>query len=292
MEPMALGSIPSSPSSPKPNSNYLPSFLIGDNQLISPNPISSLERNKSFSFNVPPGDNTIFRQKAFTEDLPEPAPTLAPSYDLNVSTQGPPKQSLFDTIDSNNAVPSSAFSNITNNQILESSTITNDFSRGMNVSSTSMVRASSFSELDTTKESTDANVSSNLWVTVFGFSSNTTSLILTKFSTFGTIIDKKFPPQGNWIHLRYNSPLEVARALGFNGKMLSAGIMIGVMPYQQKLENKENKDALLYTSPIRARPLRHSFRSPQNFNTVVSPHSVPQKSTGFITKAVEYVFGW
>lgn len=70
---------------------------------------------------------------------------------------------------------------------------------------------------------------SNFWITVYGFPSSGTSIILSHFSQCGTIVDKKFAPQnGNWIHLRFASSLECEKALNYHERIIGNNLMIGV----------------------------------------------------------------
>lgn len=68
------------------------------------------------------------------------------------------------------------------------------------------------------------------WVTIFGFPTSATSSILAQFARYGNIVDKQLPVQGNWMHLQYQTRVEVRRALGNNGKIFGGNTMIGVMP--------------------------------------------------------------
>ncbi|KAF5294083.1 hypothetical protein FQA39_LY13557 [Lamprigera yunnana] len=270
MEPMALGSAPSSPTT---HPNYLPAFLMGDQKLISPNPPLSPEIRKSF--NATSVDRSNLRQKLFSPGITESDRTpLQSSYDQDDIRPGPPKQSLFDTIDIKRGIDVSTFTT------------------PKNVSSPNVQRT--LNESVVMDESVNLNASTrelnrNLWVTVFGFPSSATSVILARLSNCGAIVDKQFPTQGNWVHLKFNSPTEASKALSLNGKLILSNIMIGVSPYFNK-NDKENTDTSLYKTPIRARSLRESFVSPQTSNTVILSENVPQKSTGLVTKAMEYVF--
>lgn len=81
--------------------------------------------------------------------------------------------------------------------------------------------------------------------------------------------------------------------------------MVGVIPKHKPsnpkiihFEDKENNtvcnDATstsVITSPNRARSLTQPYTLPRN-TEVLSPQNVPQRSTGLVTKAMEYVFGW
>ena len=47
------------------------------------------------------------------------------------------------------------------------------------------------------------------WVTVFGFPVASASYILTQFAQIGTIADQRMAGSGNWMHLKYQTPLQV-----------------------------------------------------------------------------------
>ncbi|KAF5303046.1 hypothetical protein FQR65_LT08375 [Abscondita terminalis] len=257
MEPMALGSAPSSPSSPTANPNYyLPSFLLGDNEPSS-TPTLPSEFRKNESYSTTPSDRSNLRQKLFSPRFSEsPMQSL---YDSNENKPGPPTQSLFDTIDVTRSV--------------NTASTKHNFGKSIN-------EDKPFEENESFAFLNDSFMGTcqNQWVTVYGFPTSAAN--------------KRFPAQGNWVHLKYNSSVEASKALSLNGKLISNNIMVGVCLYQNKGCDKENKDISYYKSPGRARSLRQSFVSPQASNTVVTPTSVPHKSNGLVTKAMEYVFGW
>lgn len=296
MEPMNLGSPPSSPASPNPN--YLPAFLMGDSQPASPSPAISPGRNKTPLLKHQSGYSntpTNLRQKLFNQSVNDfGAQTgMTPYSSPVVEKGGPPKQGLFDTMDSK---PKSPILNSTMQNFNEPpmfspndsiSRIGND---SINCSNNFNDSRLMFQNNPTFK----SDRVDTLWVTIFGFTPSTSSIVLAQLANCGNIVEKKYPTQGNWVHIKFSSPHEVVKALLLNGKLISNYIMVGVMPYYNKLENnKENHDnTTMYSSPIRARSLRTSFVVPQNSSTVLSPQNVPQKSTGIVTKAMEYVFGW
>lgn len=293
MEPMALGSPPS------PTNNYLPSFLMGDpasppmNQSMN---VVSPARNKTpnFSFSrTPGGDCKNMRQKLFKDN----AESSFNAYSGNNLEKGPPRESLFDTLASEKKaktpmlsstmhpmsehaafIPNDSFSRIGNESLNVSQNIGYDNNATMNGNETGYRMGQ--------KRTTT-------WVTVFGFPPSSASIALSHFTTCGHIVDKKFPTQSNYVHIKFSNSYEASKALTMNGKTIMNGIMIGVMLYYPD-ENKENLNAsaLDVTSPIRVRSLRHSFVSPPMNTSAVQSPNVPQKSTGLVTKAMEYVFGW
>ena len=51
--------------------------------------------------------------------------------------------------------------------------------------------------------------SSNNWVTVFGFPPSAASYILSQFSQCGNILQHHVPPNGNWMHLKFQTKYEI-----------------------------------------------------------------------------------
>lgn len=68
------------------------------------------------------------------------------------------------------------------------------------------------------------------WVTVFGFPPAAASAVLAQFSQLGHIVEHRFPGQGNWVNLCYQTRLDARRALSYNGKVLPSHVMVGVLP--------------------------------------------------------------
>jgi nuclear pore complex protein Nup53 len=66
-------------------------------------------------------------------------------------------------------------------------------------------------------------------VTIFGFPPSAASFILSQFSHYGSILEKRMPAKGNWMHVHYQTKLECRKALSNNGKVFGGTIMIGVM---------------------------------------------------------------
>lgn len=284
MEPMHLCSPPSSPSSPGANLNYLPPFLLGEAQ---PSPQIRGSGSSSFSRNISAQkyalssttEPTDLRQKLFNQSVTEMGYHSSYSPQHVIERHGPPKQGLFDTIESKRLGETTS-----NNSIGDLSGFNNSFSKvndSFNQTLNDSIRSNAKNEGNET-----------MWVTVFGFPPSALSVVLAHFANYCSIIDKKIPTQGNWVHLKLGSFNDVRKALSFNGKCISNTIMIGVMPYNNVSSNRENLDSSVLNQTSRARSLKQTAVSPTPFNAVISPQNVPQRSTGLVSKAMEYVFGW
>lgn len=139
----------------------------------------------------------------------------------------------------------------------------------------------------------DANQNSVFWVTVFGFSNEALSIILSHFSGVGTILEKVCS-SGNWIHIRYSSRGECEKALLYNGKIIGNNLMIGVTRCQdESLLEKENSIEVSRASSYKIRSLTQAaFKSAKMDHEVVPSIDDPKKSTGIVNKAMDLLFGW
>lgn len=250
------------------------------------------------------------RQKAMFGNVISPN---GPQIGSEGQSGGPPTRGLFDTLETSQSVAPytpSGGPNITNNQ---SRMLT-----GNNINKSMFLDNS-------------ANLSINepmqgllQWVTVFGFSPNALNAVLSHISSRVRIVDKRSAPhaQGNWIHLKCASEQDAHRALACNGNIVSGSTMIGVVPCTDEGvilgSDKENLSKLssgarCFSTPDRlnlgspdyasnfpptspriqnARPLAIGYNQHLSPQSVRSPQNVPQKSTGLVSKAMEYVFGW
>ncbi|KAL9979201.1 hypothetical protein ACROYT_G016830 [Oculina patagonica] len=147
------------------------------------------------------------------------------------------------------------------------------------------------------------------WVTVFGFPPAASSFVLQQFSQYGNIV-KSVASKGNWMHLQYQSKLQAKKALSKNGKVYGSDIMVGVMPCIEKgimqTSGKENIHTPLSSDrhettatsptsgkPVPVRPLTAAYQAARSDHQVVSNGvRTPQKDSNFVSKAMEYMFGW
>lgn len=168
------------------------------------------------------------------------------------------------------------------------------------------------------------------WITVFGFPQSATSYVLQEFSVYGQIIRHIPNPQGNWLHIQYQTKLQAQKALSKNGKILANSLMVGVMPCIDKRVmslNPQSNDSqfqlpatpgaqTIAKSPTnvnlktsaafgrnatkldRTQSLRSNVRplGPYNGNRAeresYDDSRLPKKNGNAISKAMEYMFGW
>ncbi|XP_077392876.1 nucleoporin NUP35 isoform X1 [Festucalex cinctus] len=138
------------------------------------------------------------------------------------------------------------------------------------------------------------------WVTVFGFPPASASYILLQFAQYGNILKHTMASPGNWMHLQYQSRLQARNALSKNGKVFGDTIMVGVKPCIDKsvMDGGEvaasplTSSALPCTPRSAIRPLSATYRDTTNDYQVVSDTHTPRKDDGFVSKALEYMFGW
>ncbi|KAK1118174.1 hypothetical protein K0M31_015221 [Melipona bicolor] len=319
MEPMALGSPVANPvqSSGSPaTSAYLPSFLLGDTTTPTKiNLMTPQDTSKQFHighsgltsplshYGTP--DYRSNRQKAVFggANTPNTSQIVTESH-----TGGPPTRGLFDSLEtSQNASP---YLSATNQSVTcsQSKLLTTSMNN-------SIFRDGAMSS--------NTNESQGLlqWVTVFGFPPNDMTTVLAHISSRVRIVDKHPAPhsQSNWIHLKCASELEAQRAFACNGNIVSGSIMIGVIPCtdegvllgsEKESRSRMNGSIKCFSAlgrvtqspeystprtPIRiqnARPLAAGYNQNLSPQSVRSPENIPQKSTGLVSKAMEYMFGW
>lgn len=156
------------------------------------------------------------------------------------------------------------------------------------------------------------------WITVFGFPPSASAYIVSQFSQYGTVLQHHSPPNGNWMHIRYQTKIQAQKALSKSGKILGGSIMIGVSPctdtafmeemssVQQEHLNGSQLNASTLDASVNnvtnssinvankssIRPLTQAYKNAQSDYDVLANPNTPDKANGFVTKAMEYVFGW
>lgn len=142
------------------------------------------------------------------------------------------------------------------------------------------------------------------WVTVFGFPPASASYILLQFAQYGNILKHTMASPGNWMHLQYQSRLQARKALSKDGKVFGDAIMVGVKPCIDKsvmdssiavsspLSTSFSTSALPSTPRSAIRPLSAAYRNSSSDYQVVADRQTPRKDDSFVSKAMEYMFGW
>ncbi|RVE58178.1 hypothetical protein OJAV_G00206690 [Oryzias javanicus] len=290
-EPMSLGS----PTSPKPTSGaqFLPGFLLGD----LPAPASPQPR--SFSLSSPISESKSAHRggsggvgSAMQPVVPTPkdksgAPPVRSIHDdlVTVGTPLSAHRQSFPVMQSPLSGRQATTPGTGVQQVCMSPAQVDPFySQGESLSSDD--------QLDQT------------WVTVFGFPPASASYILLQFAQYGNIQKHKMASPGNWMHLQYQSKLQARKALSKDGKVFGDSIMVGVKPCIDKsvMDSCEAvstprsislSSSVLPTTPRSAiRPLSATYRGSGSDYQVVEDRQTPRKDDSFVSKAMEYMFGW
>ncbi|XP_017034061.1 nucleoporin Nup35 [Drosophila kikkawai] len=309
MEPMNLGSPVNSPSSNQ--SQYLPPFLMGDPQALTPhkNTLSPKPGGRyNVSFATSPGGSSPheFNRSALNSRTlfgatgaggsgaavnANTSLSATPSHTHQV---GPPTQGLFDSLREPVSTPQrnhlSMLQMQSPNQSYQSSYHTNDsFAPGAPNAINASMRALC-SPLGATASplvasplvggSTDNNRLADFWVTIFGFSPGAITMVLQHFTLCGIIVDVVRAPQnGNWMHVRYSSRIESDKALNYNHKVIAGNVMVGVTRCTDRsVIDKENSNSMLnqdMSNPTPGsptiRPLAQQSYKLAQNNSAVSP---------------------
>ncbi|XP_018014213.1 nucleoporin NUP35 [Hyalella azteca] len=308
MEPMLLGSpiSPGSASSPgapsTPAASFLPSFLLGDTNLncrIAPSSSSPGSSRHHYGSGGHPGQlspNTSSRDMMLN---------YSSRLERAAAERGPPVQSL-----GRSPAPSSVrlHSPMPDHLVRTHTPMGSPATpmRGSHQPSESFLNSSLIS-YEVHGESAAASTGSCEWVTVFGFPVASASFILTQFAQVGTIADQRLPGSGNWMHLRYQTPLEARKALALNGKILSSSIMIGVipctdasllasttknLPLASSVSVGNTSASFAVNSPKAGiRSLTQSYAVTPTDNQVLTAASTPKKNDSFMSKAMQHILG-
>lgn len=283
LEPMAMGT-PTSPTSPGHQSQYLPSYLLGDSMSHAVSPVSS--RLWSGSGGSPP--RSSHRQSILTSPNTSGfqhgigTPRLETSFRGKDKGGAPPIRSLLQGSSPAHSGANSPFSTPTqypgrtaglstpappttglSSSLHETMYATPDQS----LANTSRI-PSSPAQLDpfyTQGESlTPDDVLDETWITVFGFPPAAASYVLQQFSQYGNILKHVITTEGNWMHIHYQSKIQAKKALSKNGKILGNNIMVGVSHCIDKkvMEGeKENEPANTSTAQF-STPTSHFNSTP------------------------------
>ncbi|XP_076024209.1 nucleoporin NUP35 isoform X2 [Genypterus blacodes] len=281
-EPMTLGS----PTSPKPvlGAQFLPGFLMGD----LPAPASPQPR--PFSLATPIVDSTGGGGGSAPQPVvPTPkdksgAPPVRSIHDDLVTLATPlnAHRQSFPAIQSPLSARQASTPGAGVQQVcLSPAQVDPFYSQGESLSSED--------QLDQT------------WVTVFGFPPASASFILLQFAQYGNILKHTMASPGNWMHLQYQSKLQARKALSKDGKVFGDTIMVGVKACIDKsvMDSSEPVSApsCLSSSVLLSTPrssIRHlsTYRSSTSDYQVVADRQTPRKDDSFVSKAMEFMFGW
>nr|XP_046260623.1 nucleoporin NUP35 isoform X2 [Scatophagus argus] len=281
-EPMSLGS----PTSPKPGSGaqFLPGFLMGD----LPAPASPQPR--TFSLATPIMESTGGGGSAPQPVVPTPkdksgAPPVRSIHDDRVTVTATPlnmHRQCFPVMQSPLSARGASTPGTGMQQVCLSPAQMDPFySQGESLSSDD--------QLDQT------------WVTVFGFPPASASYILLQFAQYGNILKHTMASPGNWMHLQYQSRLQARKALSKDGKVFGDAIMVGVKPCIDKsvmdssmaISSPLSSSSVLPSTPRSAiRPLSATCTNSGSDYQVVADRQTPRKDDSFVSKAMEYMFGW
>ncbi|XP_054471546.1 nucleoporin NUP35 isoform X2 [Anoplopoma fimbria] len=285
-EPMTLGS----PTSPKsaPGAQFLPGFLMGD----LPAPASPQPR--AFSLSTPIIESTG-TPRGGGRSAPQPvvptpkdksgAPPVRSIHD-DLGTVTTPLNTLRQSFPAMHSPLAARGASTPGVQQLCMSPAQVDpfYSQGESLSSED--------QLDQT------------WITVFGFPPASASYILLQFAQYGNILKHTMASPGNWMHLQYQSRLQARKALSKDGKVFGDAIMVGVKPCIDKsvmdssvaisspLSTSFSASVLPSTPRSAIRPLSAAYRSSCSDYQVVADRQTPRKDDSFVSKAMEYMFGW
>uniref|UniRef100_A0AAY4EP63 Nucleoporin NUP53 n=1 Tax=Denticeps clupeoides TaxID=299321 RepID=A0AAY4EP63_9TELE len=304
-KPMSLGS----PTSPKPGTGaqFLPGFLMGD----LPAPATPQPR----TFGVT-GGGIEMRSPALPAGSP-PQPVVPTPKD---KSGAPPVRSIYEELGS----PGVGMSPLTARKpfsVLQTplsgfpgtpGTATGVFSPA----SIGQQKKSTLSPAQVDPFFTQGDALSSddhldeTWVTVFGFPPASASYILMQFAQYGNILKHVMSNTGNWMHIQYQSKLQARKALSKDGKVFGEAIMIGVKPCIDKnvMEaSDKGSSSAVFTPPVKAcgtpshplstprssmRPLSAAYKTSSSDYQVVADQHTPRKDDSFVSKAMEYMFGW
>ncbi|XP_070694369.1 nucleoporin NUP35 isoform X2 [Pempheris klunzingeri] len=287
-EPMTLGS----PTSPKPASGaqFLPGFLMGDL------PAPATPQPRPFSLSSPLVESTVLGggggSSAPQPVVPTPkdksgAPPVRSIHDdmVTVTTPLNTHRQSFPVMQSPLSARGASTPGTGVQQVcLSPAQVDPFYSQGETLSSED--------QLDQT------------WVTVFGFPPASASYILLQFAQYGNILKHTMASPGNWMHLQYQSRLQARKALSKDGKVFGDAIMVGVKPCIDKsvmdscvavsspLSSSFSSSVLPSTPRSAIRPLSAAYRSSSSDYQVVADRQTPRKDDSFVSKAMEYMFGW
>lgn len=283
---MSLGS----PTSPKPVSGaqFLPGFLMGDL------PAPSSPQPRPFSLSTPHMESTqVLASSAAGSSAPQPV--VPTSKD---KSGAPPVRSIHADL-VNAATPMAAHRQ--SFPVMQSPLTGRQASTpGAGVQQLCMSPAQVDPFYSQGEALSSEDQLDQTWVTVFGFPPASASYILLQFAQYGNILKHTMASPGNWMHLQYQCKLQARKALSKDGKVFGDAVMVGVKPCIDKsvMDGAEAASPLSTSfssssTPRSAiRPLSAAHRTSATDYQVVADRQTPRKDDSFVSKAMEYMFGW
>lgn len=308
-EPMTLGS----PTSPKPGTGaqFLPGFLMGD----LPAPVTPQPR----TFGVSSVGIIDMRSPLHLGGSP-PQPVVPTPKD---KSGAPPVRSIYDDL----ASPGIGISPLTSHRQPFSlvQTPMSGFMAATPGTGSSLLggptvgqQLKSPAQVDPFFTQGDALSSDDTlddtWITVFGFPPASASYILLQFAQYGNILKHVMSNTGNWMHIQYQSKLQARKALSKDGKIFGEAIMIGVKSCIDKSvmegSDRGSSSSSVFSPALRGtpgqnlpstpistprstmRPLSAAYKASSSDYQVVADRQTPRKDDSFVSKAMEYMFGW
>ncbi|XP_026861537.1 nucleoporin NUP35 isoform X1 [Electrophorus electricus] len=310
IEPMSLGS----PTSPKPGSGaqFLPGFLLGDL------PAPATPQPRTFGLT---GGGVELRSPLLAGGSP-PQPVVPTPKD---KSGAPPVRSIYEDVSNSSGL---GMSPLTSRKqpfsVLQTPSVSaapGSIPSMFSPAGLGQQRKCTLSPAQVDPFFTQGDALSSddqldeTWVTVFGFPPASASYMLLQFAQYGNILKHVMSNAGNWMHIQYQSKLQARKALSKDGKVFGEAIMIGVKPCIDKnvMEGSEKGGGcssgvgVLSTPPVRAvctpthagstpraamRPLSASYKTSSSEYQVISDRDTPRKDDTFVSKAMEYMFGW
>lgn len=185
---------------------------------------------------------------------------------------------------------------------------------GLNQSTSDWQNSSTFpcvGELDSAKND-------DCCVTIFGLLHDSLNFILQQFSAFGTILKYEAPAKCNWIHVKFQSRLQAAKALEKNGRIFNSCMQIGVIPcldkealsrLNPKANNMTLNESSLFMSPSYLSNNDSRILTPNRQHNNISTNNAAKpnmrlltaknldaqsglQEDGLIAKARHYILGW
>jgi len=212
---------------------------------------------------------------------PSPSPERRDKDDI----QAPPFSSIYD---SDGSIETSKANLSTSVALTSGPDITSIPENHLSKSSTSGIRSATTAPFETifkNSVSQTDEISDDRWVTVFGFSTTSLSLILRQFQKYGDIVRYQLG-EGNWVYIQYQNKFQAQKAFTKNGKIIEDGLMIGVVPCSNR--NRRENSRLNHEDAV----VQYQYKPHTNSYAVEpsAPKNIPTPHSSIWSKIMEYIF--